>query len=153
MLCIINHLNQMVSVMNFKCYKDTSILFVSGIKKDNLLLYIKHNDNYTLDYIKLDDDNKMLLAGKSKVLDLGLEIRLDTGVLKKILHKDLIMKLSHGCTEDLDVLIKGYFIEILDYSQTTIGKVYLPIEYIEDILFEYVLKTGLELNKGVPHVV
>lgn len=129
--------------MDFRYYKDTSILFVSGVKNDNLLLYIQHTDNYTVDYVKLDDDNKMLLAGKSKVLDLGLEIRLDTDILKKIIHNDLTMKISHGCTEDLDVLVKGYFISILDYSQTTIGKVYLPIEYIEDIIIEYILKKGL----------
>ncbi len=134
--------------MDFKYYKDTSIVFVSGVKKDSLLLYIKHTDNYTVDYIKLDDDNKMLLAGKSKVLDLGLEIRLDTGVLKKIIHKDLNMKISHGCTENLDVLVKGYFLEIVDYSQTTIDKVSLPVECVEDIIFEYILKTGLEINKG-----
>jgi hypothetical protein len=135
--------------MDFKYYKDTSILFISGKKKDNLLLYIKHTDNYIVDYIKLEDDNKMLLAGKSKVLDLGLEIRIDTDILKKIIHKDLNNKISHGCTEDIDVLLNGYFLELLDYTQMTIGKVYLPIEYIEDIIFEYILKTGLELNKGV----
>lgn len=41
--------------MDFRYYKDTSILFVPSIKKDNLLLYIQHNDNYTVDYIKPDD--------------------------------------------------------------------------------------------------
>ena len=137
--------------MDFKYYKDTSILFVPNVKNDNLLLYIQHTDNYTVDYIKLDDDNKMLLAGKSKVLDLGLEIRLDTDILKKIIHKDLTMKISRGCTEELDVLVRGYFISILNYYHTSVGKVYLPVECIEDIIFEHILKTGLKINKGVSH--